>query len=641
MSSTTSSTTTDWTQFDEDARIEDKRRRGRAVYADLEAWLADRRLDPLLHARLAPRALKGDEPSVAESPAEFALCLAEALGAPEAALRHLGRCATLFWAAADTADDVDDEDVSGGLHPGAELGPPTANDACALLFLAQQAALEWRPEAAADGARFGLRMAGGQARDLATTNRLREPDVAAIVRDKAGAELALFFKWASLAAGREPEPFEALGEVYGAALQVFSDIADVYLKPVSDDFVAGKWTLPLALYRQDDTRASHVWEALDRTRGDVQARVRWEAARASLQALGGLKTRFIEQWEAARRQCPHPERFDPAAAWLVAVLETVAESVADLDEAPKPAMRSIFQAVESARAWLEDTEFAEEHRWGLFGRPYVAGSLFTTIFQAAALRAAGGRWESAWERLLRLRDPDGWRYYPGHSEIPPDADDAGLILGYFGDTLPRRLLEATAQQLIANFAADSIHTWMGPMPGNVAWEGDDCPATLANACWGLLRIGQERAIPPGMWRRLTSAAETSEYRSPFYTPEPTRFFMHRALAAAVLKGVLRADETTAARRRLESELEATARRGGSFAGDELVNACSVLAADVWGLPIRPETPLWFVDRQHIDGAWAETPCFRTPGVLFRPFVWGHRGLTTCFVLLALAALQRD
>lgn len=641
MSSMKPSPAAGWTSFDEDARLDEKRLRGGAVYRDLEAWMAARRLDPLLHARVAPRALKGEEPGVAESPAELALCLAEALGAPEDALRHLGRCATLFWAAADTADDVDDHDVSGGLHPGAEKTPPTANDACALLFLAQQALLEWRADAALDGVRFGLRMAGGQARDLATTDRLTEPDVAGIVRDKAGAEIALFFRWASLAAGREPEPFEALGEVYGEALQVFSDIADVYLKPISDDFVAGKWTLPLALYRQDASRSAHIWEALERTRGDVQARVRWEAARASLQALGGLKGRLIEQWDAARRLCALPERFDPAAAWLVAVLETVAESVGELGEAPKPAMRSIFQAVESARGWLEETEFSEDHRWGLFGQPLVTGSLFTTVLQAAALRASGGRWEPAWERMLRLRDPDGWRYYPGRNEIPPDADDAGLILGYFGDSLPRKLLDETAQQLIAHFEADRIHTWMGAMPGNVAWEGDDCPGTLANACWGLLRTGHERAVPPGMWRRLKSAAEAGDYASPFYTPEPTRFFVHRALAAAVLRGLLRADETADARRRLESELAAAARRGGSFAGDELVNACSVLAADAWGLPIRAETPLWFVDRQQIDGAWAEAPCFRTPGVLFRPYTWGHRGVTTCFVLLALAALQRD
>lgn len=611
------------------------------MHHDLTHWLACRNLDPLLHARIAPRALKGEAPGIADSPAEFALALAEALGAPPEAQRHVGRCATLFWAAADTADDVDDHDISGGLHPGAENDPPTANDACALLFLAQQALLEWSAEAARDGLAFGLRMAGGQARDLATTDRLAEPDVAGIVRDKASAEIALFFRWAALAAGRQPEPFEALGEAYGEALQVFSDIADVYLKPVSDDFVAGKWTLPLALYRQDASRSAHVWEALERHRSDVQARVRWEAARASLQALGGLKIRFVAQWDAVRPMCPQPERFDPAAAWLVAVLETVADAVGELDEAPKPAMRSIFQAVAAARDWLETTDFAEEHRWGLFGRPHVAGSLFSTIFQGAALRETGGRWEAAWERLLRLRDRDGWRYYPGHAEIPPDADDAGLILGHFGDTLPKTLHDETAAQLIAHFEADRIHTWMGSMPGNVAWEGDDCPATLANACWGLMRTGHERSIPPGMWRRLIAAAEQSEYTSPFYTPEPTRFFIHRALAMAVLHGLLRADETAGARRRLEAELALAARRGGSFAGDVLMNACTVLAADAWGLPIRAETPLWFVDRQQIDGAWPEAPCFRTPGVLFKPYVWGHRGLTTCFVLLALAALQRD
>lgn len=637
MSSTPSSSRTAPRELDEDRRLAEQRRRGRELYAAVDAWLGAQALDPRLAARVRLRVLKGGEPGVIDTPAELALCLAESLGAPQDERRRLGIAAALYWAAADSADDVDDDDVSGGLHGGD--GPaPTANDACALLFLAQRALLEWRPDAAMAGVRFGLAMAAGQAADLASTGRPEATDALAIAKGKAGAELALFFTWAGLAAGDESGDLAALGERYGTALQIFSDAADLYVKPMSDDFVAGKWTLPLARFRGEAPEAA-LLEALDRTRPDVQARMRWATAESTRRALADQATLVTSAWENVRERCPDPRPFDDAVAWLAALLETVDEAVAELPEPPAPPSRAIDEVMAAGAGYLTAHDFAEEHRWGLFDKPIVAGNLFSTLLKAAALRAAGDAWRPSFERLLALRDADGWRYFPGHAEIPPDADDAGLLLGHFGDVLAAGLRDETAEQLTHAFDGEGIHTWMGKAAGEVHWQGDDCPATLANACWGLMQIGQERRIPGPVWRRLLREAEHGAYESPFYVAGPTRFFLHRALAKAVLAGALRTVETEAARRRLEGELHAERRIGGGFEGDTLADACAALAALQWGLRIPPTWADHLADRQEIDGAWPADPCFRTPGVNFRRYVWGDRGLTASFALLALAAVR--
>ena len=79
---------------------------------------------------------------------------AEALGAPRPALEQLGVATTLFWAAADVADDIDDA------APGAGGGALTANDVCALLLLAQRAFLNLSPEVASETVEYVVSSVG-------------------------------------------------------------------------------------------------------------------------------------------------------------------------------------------------------------------------------------------------------------------------------------------------------------------------------------------------------------------------------------------------------------------------------------------------------------------------------------------------
>lgn len=620
--------------FDEPRWLDAQAARGRWLHGIVEARLAAEVADPLLRSRLRARAVRGASGQI-DSPVTFALCLAESLGLAGAPLERLAAAGAFFWAAADTADDLDDRDLSGGLHP-ADL-PATANDACALLMLAHQLYLEAGPALATRAARFGMRMAAGQAHDLATTDRPSPPDVLALARDKAGAELALFFAQIADAAGAETEAYARLGEAFGVALQLFSDVADLYVKPVPDDFVAGKWNLALYYYRRDAEQAGELWSALDRTRPDVHARIRFEAAAAAARSLEGAAGDVLTLWEPLRNTCADPEPFDAATAWVLRTLETTAEAIAALEEAAPPSAWSSRQAVTAAVRYLSATDFAEEHRWGLFGKPLVRGDLFASIWRAAALRTTGGDWQPVWRTLLAMRDADGWRYFPHERAIPPDADDAGLLLGYFGDVMSSELREATLRQLIGAFEPAGIHTWLAKPEGDVEWEGDDCPATLANAVWGLVTHGAGREIPRGVWRRLISLAAENDYTSPFYVTPPVRYFVHRALATAVVRREIGPDEAGVARRRLEADLAQARRLAGNTAEDPLTCACDVLAGAAWGLRPPASVSHWLADRQRIDGSWAEAPLFRTPGIHFRPYYWGHPALTTAFVAKALQA----
>jgi hypothetical protein len=622
--------------FDEPAWLAAQQARARRAHDHASARLARDVHDDLLYRRLAARTLRGDG-DPAETPVTFALCLAETLGLAGDPLPTLAAASALFWAAADTADDLDDRDVSGGLHPAAVSA--TANDACALLLLALRAYGDAGPGMAERASRYGVRMAAGQARDLASTDRPTAPDVITLAREKAGAELGLFFAQVAAAAGADADAFARLGEEFGVGLQLFSDVADLYLKAAPDDFIAGKWNLLLYYYRRDADQAAQIWTALDRTRPDVHARVRTEAAGAAIRSLAGAAEALWAAWRPLRDACADPAPFDAAVGWLTAALETAAEAVGELSEAAPPAVWSHRQAVPAAVRYLLTTEFAEEHRWGLFGKPFVRGDLFALLWRAAALRAADAPWRPLWLAIESLRDADGWRYFPHEQAIPPDADDAGLLLGYFGDVMTPAVRDDTVRRLVAGFEPKGIHTWLCAARGPVEWEGDDCPATLANAAWGLLAAGAARDVPRGVWRRLIAHAEAADFASPFYTPAPVRFFVHRALAAAVVGRALAADDTGAARRRLEADLAAAQRLAGNTADHPFDAACDLLAGAAWGLAPARTAAQWLAERQRIDGSWPETPVFRTPGIQFRPYAWGHPGLTTAFAVLALKAAQ--
>ncbi len=559
------------------------------------------------------------------SPALFAVRMARSLGASQERVDAAGIFCTLLWAAADVADDIDDGDA-----PGAR-----ANDACALLMLAHRAAAAITPEILEAALHFGLIMAGGQNRDLDATDRPRVPDTDAIHLDKAGAEFALFFAVAARAADRPTRPFEAFGLRFGAALQDLSDVFDVYLKPRSGDFIAGKWTRVLApLYGK---RPFRLLASRLRSRPDVQAEMRFQAAASAMIALQDAEFSVREAWARLIDDVTEASGFEPAVAWFLATAATIRETLGMLDRPRALPALTPENGVERALAYLEEaTGAAEVHRWGLFGKPRVRADLYPAIFRLAALQAWGRPAHDEWEKLQRLRDPDGWRYYPHERTIPPDADDTGLVLGYFGARLAAEIRAADTALLLDNLVDEGVRTWMGPSPEGIVWQGNDCPGTAANAIWGLLEQGQAERIPPGAWKRLCGVAERGEFEGPFYVAPLTRWFVHRVLAQARRHGFIDEASAQSVCQTLEAELRAEERLDGSYGG-VLETIAAVLAARCWSLPVDGQRiAAWLLDRQTIDGSWPGEAAFVSIDRDYLPACWGHPVLTTAWALLACA-----
>lgn len=618
--------------FDEAHWQAAQERRGRLLYGWISDWLAAQPLSEPLRSRILLRARPGLDQCL-DAPSTFALCAAESLGAPLAYQRSIGIAATLFWAAADVADDVDDGEVQAGQTP-------QANDACALLFLATRALAELGPEFVALGAAYGLRMAGGQAQDLAATGKPSSFDPQAIADEKAGAELEFFFHLA--AQYRNPQVSQPsagqltrLGAGLGVALQIFSDVADLYISPQSLDLVSGKHTLPIALFIKKDADHAERLLAADRQWPDLQAHLRYDMKDAAREALASLGAPVVEAWQLLAKQMPDAEPLQELVNWILALLDVVNTSLESLEQPAPAALPQPAQTLERAIDFLNNVHETERHAWGLFGRKRVEGTLFTTVFTAAALRCAGQAWENGLTAILAMRDVDGWRYYPHADEIPPDADDAGLILGHFGDALPAGVREATAKQLIGAFEGDGIHTWMAPAVGGIAWDGDNCLATLANAAWGLVQTGFGPQVPHAVWNRMTADARARRWSSPFYTDPATRYFVNRSLAAAAAQHLVPYESVQPVRKALIGEINSLTRWGGSTSDSMLACAFDALALSTWGVAPPASLPVFFGARQNIDGSWPAEPLFMIPGIDYRPQRWGAACLTTSIVVQAL------
>ncbi|XUW93211.1 polyprenyl synthetase family protein (plasmid) [Burkholderia sp. M6-3] len=101
------------------------------------------------------------------------------------------------------------------------------------------------------------RIAHGQLLDVAGTTRMC-PTPAQVERGiigKSGARRALYAKMAASLAGATSSQavhFEAFGEALGVARQIRSDLVDLFVSAKSRDLAAEIFTLPLAIYFQDE-----------------------------------------------------------------------------------------------------------------------------------------------------------------------------------------------------------------------------------------------------------------------------------------------------------------------------------------------------------------------------------------------------
>jgi hypothetical protein len=281
-----------------------------------------------LAERVSAIVLRGEAAGRTDSPALFAMRLAAALGAAPEDTAQLGIACTLFWAAADVADDIDDGEAD---VKGLRL---FANDACALLLLAQHAFQELDEALAPAVTAYGLRMAAGQALDLTSTGGAAPIDALWVADAKAGAELALFFDAAAKIAGASRGDFVSFGRIFGRTLQIVSDVVDLYVKPEPTDFLTGKWSVPIARYLASPRAERQLW-VQDRNLPEVQARMRRALGPTCAEVLRQAVAELHQAWTITKQHCPDDAPFADVVTWLAATANVICEALVEAGAAPQ------------------------------------------------------------------------------------------------------------------------------------------------------------------------------------------------------------------------------------------------------------------------------------------------------------------
>lgn len=607
--------------------------------------------------------IEGAEAGSAWCPPMCALRVAGALGLPHEQALAFAVAGACYFSAADVADDVADGDLR--RTAGLDL-----NDACRLLFLVD-AALTALPGTGADDrlalmrlfALRGLSMADGQEDDLEGTDALDAADPRDISLRKTGGEYAVFLAGPALLAGRDPAPWAAFGEVLGGLLQTLTDFFDHFLQPSSDDWVAGKPTLPLrnALANPVHGPAVRALLAGDRHAGDRAARAAWHLVQAG---AGDAMQALLESWGGrlgrAAEHAGGPEILTTLAEELLDMGRGVVDALSEYRDDAAPAVRDLADevsgAVDAAGRFLAmDPDFdeaTEVHRWGLFGEREVRAGLFGRLVICDALDGLGVPLEPALRRVFGLADADGWRYYPGHPAIPPDADDTGMLLQLAARGRHRddQAVALGVRGLLANRTNDGrFHTWLcegGPdqrAEVDATWAGGLCPGVNANALLGLW------AIDPVAHRQVVRqgadaladwllADATAAPVSAFYKPVTVDALAIRCLTTVLADDPAQASRWGPAVDAAADRLAARQRLSGRFGGiiDTALASWTLAGLGRLGAPQPALRAL--ADAQDTDGGYRAEDYFVTVGPAMQHAWYGARSLTTALVLRAVHRL---
>ncbi len=626
----------------------------RSVRAVLERHVA-----PDDRARLAAYALRhlpleGAREGSPFVPPLYTARIAEGLGLQPALVAPLAAASCLYFAAADLADDVADGDARRGT--GLDV-----NDACRLLFLQQSAVIELplTPERRLALLELyaveGLRMADGQERDLSGSDALESPDPLGIARDKSGAELAACIAAPAVAAGLDPTPYLEFGRAFGALLQVLTDYFDLFLDPTSDDWEAAKPTLPLraALAHPGQGAAVAGLLAGDRGAHDRKTRGLWHVVQAGVaDELEAARGRLCAEMRAAEVATAVPELLAGARAhleeWIGGVVEALREYAGDAAPARRARGGERERSRRAAHAFLgADPTFAETtERWRhqLYGRDLVEGGLFGRAIACEALRdEAGVDLEAARAALLELGDPDGWRYYPGVTEIPTDADCVGVVFQVDDGRPSGRAASAAAERLLlANLDPDGLcMTWLADgvfhtREGiDASLAGGVCPGAAANALLGLWRRDPRRhgaVVRRGAEALARRLVAHEAPHSEFYGPVAVDY-----MAVHALLELPAASSRDAALARIGDRLEARDRLAGHL-GTPLETAMAAWCLARLGRARRVAWTRALVDSQAADGGWSADPFYRTFPHPVSGW-YGSRIVTTALALQALRTLE--
>ena len=172
-----------------------------------------------------------------------------------------------------------------------------------------------------------LRMSAGQLQDLGQVDRddLQLAQVEAAVAGKTGAQLALYLRLATIAAGA-PGPVQdelgAFGQAFGMIVQFETDLSDALDPCGGRDLGQGHRTLPIAAHlRHLPAKARDGFlRLLTAARADPDARRQvvgeLQSSRALLHVFLAIETHRAGARAALQRAIPGEKRRAPLARWL-------------------------------------------------------------------------------------------------------------------------------------------------------------------------------------------------------------------------------------------------------------------------------------------------------------------------------------
>lgn len=634
-----------------------------AIYQVLEATLAGLHLEEATTGRLLRHAsrhlpLAGREEGSPFIPPLYGARVCEALGVPDDVAATFGAAGCLFFAAADLADDCADNEVRTSV--GIDV-----NDTCALLFASQVSLtslpipLPARLELVQLFAHGGIQMVRGQEADLRGTDALEAADPVEIAREKSGGEFALFFAGPAVLAGQPAEPWGQFGEALGTLVQVLTDYFDLFLNSESDDWAAAKPSLPIrhGLHHPQEGAAIATLLAGDRSGQDRKRQGLWHLVRADAgPALEALVEALTEKMCTAEALLGHPDVLATVRAeivdWCTGVVEALREYAADASPGASSVGEDLAACRSTAYRFLQADPLLEEatevHRHGLFGADEVRGGLFG---RAVALECLAGEpldLAPARSVVFTLADADGWRYYPGHRQLPTDADCVGIMMQLATGTPDARnpahdlgearLLDADNQDEDGLFI-----TWLAD-PGrfsraeiDAVWAGSVCLGAAANA---LLGLSHRNRLHAEVARRASALARrmADPPESTFYPPMGVDYMVGRALIQLSEAGIGHGPDLAAALDHIARRMVERQRLSGRF-GNVLETAqAAYILAQLDRVPQPDSVRRALIDAQAADGGYPPDPFYKT--VPHPVTTWYcSRVVTTAFVLQALRALD--
>lgn len=298
----------------------------------------------------------------------------------------------------------------------------------------------------------------------------------------------------------------------------------------------------------------------------------------------------------------------------------------------------------------------ERHPALLFQRAIVLDSLL----DAQAAGHAVPRAVLAAEALAILRAkhphvPGGWNYIPEVLELPPDADDLGMVLQVLYRTGGAALASTCNRAIQLAFAARAsdggIPTWiLDPNGGStldqamhayieMTGSGGVHPDVVANLLSGVLLYNPERYrddLRHAVAYLASMQDEHGAWRSRWYAGP----YYGTYRVVAVLTNLLPESKAV---RRARSFLLQQQRRDGSWGDggrDPLATALAVMTLTTMGMRVD-DTPIergvtYLIETQEVDGGWPACPFIAFPtsdGAAMHTYA--SRTITTAFCLKAL------